>query len=168
MLFRSARKELDDTWKAIRTAYQDKDGNQIGYPQGYSYPVIYYNKDMFTKAGIDASKDLKSFEDLYTVSKKLVDGGYTTYGIGFHPDGFYFNAALGREGIMYYDNDNGYKGTIEHCLYTSDSTVNSAVKTMLGVYQKLHAENLCIAYGSNYQKEIIPQLADGSCAMMMG
>ena len=161
-------KELDDTWKAIRTAYQDKDGKQIGYPQGYSYPGIYYNKDMFTKAGIDATKDLKSFEDLYTISKKLVNGGYTTYGIGFHPDGFYFNAALGREGIMYYDNDNGYKGTIEHCLYTSDSTVNNAVKTMLGVYQKLHAENLCIAYGSNYQKEIIPQLADGSCAMMMG
>ena len=161
-------KELDDTWDAIRTAYQDKDGKQIGYPQGYSYPGIYYNKDMFTKAGIDATKDLKSFEDLYTISKKLVDGGYTTYGIGFHPDGFYFNAALGREGIMYYDNDNGYKGTIEHCLYTSDSTVNNAVKTMLGVYQKLHAENLCIAYGSNYQKEIIPQLADGSCAMMMG
>ena len=161
-------KELDDTWKAIRTAYQDKDGKQIGYPQGYSYPGIYYNKDMFTKAGIDATKDLKSFEDLYTISKKLVNGGYTTYGIGFHPDGFYFNAALGREGIMYYDNDNGYKGTIEHCLYTSDSTVNNAVKTMLGVYQKLHAENLCIAYGSNYQKEIIPQLADGSCAMLMG
>ena len=161
-------KELDDTWDAIRTAYQDKDGKQIGYQQGYSYPGIYYNKDMFTKAGIDATKDLKSFEDLYTISKKLVDGGYTTYGVGFHPDGFYFNAALGREGIMYYDNDNGYKGTIEHCLYTSDSTVNNAVKTMLGVYQKLHAENLCIAYGSNYQKEIIPQLADGSCAMMMG
>ena len=161
-------KELDDTWKAIRTAYQDKDGKQIGYPQGYSYPGIYYNKDMFTKAGIDATKDLKSFEDLYTISKKLVNGGYTTCGIGFHPDGFYFNAALGREGIMYYDNDNGYKGTIEHCLYTSDSTVNNAVKTMLGVYQKLHAENLCIAYGSNYQKEIIPQLADGSCAMLMG
>ena len=34
---------------------------------------------------------------------------------------------------MYYDNDNGYKGTIEKCLYTSDSTVNNAVKTMLGV-----------------------------------
>ena len=68
-------KELDNTWEAIRSAYQDKDGKQIGYPQGYSYPVIYYNKDMFAKAGIDVSKDLKSFEDLYTVSKKLVAGG---------------------------------------------------------------------------------------------
>ena len=161
-------KELDNTWQAILTAYQDQNGSQIGYPQGYSYGNVFYNKDMFAKAGIDAVNDLKSFEDLYDVCRKLVDGGYTTYGIGFHPDGYYFNAALGREGIMYYDNDNGYKGTIEKCLYTSDSTVNNAVKTMLGVYQKLHAENLCIAYGSNYQKEIIPQLADGSCAMMMG
>ena len=164
---KGAWKELDNTWDAIRAAYQDAEGNQIGYPQGYSYPAIYYNKDMFAKAGIDATKELLSFEDLYTISKKLVDGGYTTYGIGFHPDGYYFNAALGREGIMYYDNDNGYKGTIENCLYTSDSTANNAVKTMLGTYQKLYADNLAIAYGSNYQKEIIPQLADGSCAMMM-
>ena len=123
---------------------------------------------MFAKAGIDAVNDLKSFEDLYDVCRKLVDGGYTTYGIGFHPNGVYINTALGREGIMYYDHDNGYSGTIEKCLYTSDSTVNHALKTMLGVYQKLQSENLSIPYGTNYQKEIIPQLADGSCAMLMG
>ena len=161
-------KELDNTWQAILTAYQDQSGSQIGYPQGYSYGNVFYNKDMFAKAGIDAVNDLKSFEDLYDVCRKLVDGGYTTYGIGFHPNGVYINTALGREGIMYYDHDNGYSGTIEKCLYTSDSTVNHALKTMLGVYQKLQSENLSIPYGTNYQKEIIPQLADGSCAMLMG
>ena len=78
-------KELDNTWQAILTAYQDQSGSQIGYPQGYSYGNVFYNKDMFAKAGIDAVNDLKSFEDLYDVCRKLVDGGYTTYGIGFHP-----------------------------------------------------------------------------------
>ena len=29
-------KELEDTWDAIRSAYCDNEGNQIGYPIGYS------------------------------------------------------------------------------------------------------------------------------------
>lgn len=161
-------KELDDTWEAIRSAYCDNNGDQVGYPIGYSYPGIYYNADMLKEAGIDPA-DIKSFPDLYDACEKLVSGGYTTYGIGFHPDGFYFNAALGREGIQAYDNNNGYgEDAISECLYDSDETVHNAVSTMLGVYQKLQAENLCVPYGSDYQAEIIPQIASGDCAMMMG
>ena len=33
--------ELESTWEAIRTAYCDNEGNQVGYPVGYSYPGIY-------------------------------------------------------------------------------------------------------------------------------
>lgn len=161
-------KELEDTWDAIRSAYCDNEGNQIGYPIGYSYPGVYYNADMFKEAGIDPAS-VKSYSDLYEVSKKLVDGGYTKYGIGFHADGFYFNAALGREGLQAYDNNNGLGAdAITKCLYTSDEKVDAAITNMLGVYQKLHAENLCVPYGSDYQAEIIPQLASGDCAMMMG
>ena len=161
-------KELDDTWDAIRSAYCDNEGNQVGYPIGYSYPGVYYNADMFKEAGIDLAS-VKSYSDLYEVSKKLVDGGYTKYGIGFHADGFYFNAALGREGLQAYDNNNGLGAdAITKCLYTSDEKVDAAITNMLGVYQKLHAESLCVPYGSDYQAEIIPQLASGDCAMMMG
>ena len=159
--------ELESTWAAILTAYQDQDGNQIAYPQGYSYGGLYYNKTMFDQAGIDASKIL-CMEDLYNASKKLVDGGYTTYGTGFHPDGFYFNAMLGREGINYYNGDNGYSDKITECWYVSDATANNAIKTMLTYYQKLHAESLCVPYGSHYQKEIIPLIAEGKCASMIG
>ena len=160
--------ELETTWEAIRTAYCDNEGNQIGYPIGYSYGGIFYNIDMFEEAGIAASQ-IKSLDDIYEASAKLVNGGYTTYGIGFHPSGFYFNAILGREGLQGYDNDNGYSGErITECLYTTDTAVHDAVYHMLDIYRKLHAENLCIAYGTNAQGEVIPQVAAGDCAMMMG
>lgn len=160
--------ELDTTWDAIRSAYCDNEGNQIGYPIGYSYPGIYYNADMLKEAGVDPA-EIRSFEDLYNACKTLVDGGYTTYGIGFHPDGFYFNAALGREGIQAYNNNNGLGSEpITECLYESDQQVHDAVSQMLRVYQELHADNYCIPYGTDYQAEIIPQLASGDCAMMMG
>lgn len=161
-------KELEDTWDAIRSAYCDNKGNQIGYPIGYSYPGIYYNADMLEEAGIDPA-EIKSFDDLYDACSALVSGGYTSYGIGFHADGFYFNAALGREGLQAYNNNNGLgEEKITECLYTSDETVHNAVSNMLSVYQKLHSENLCIPYGADYQAEIIPQIASGDCAMMMG
>lgn len=160
--------ELESTWEAIRTAYCDNDGNQVGYPVGYSYPSIYYNADMLNEAGIDP-KEIKSFDDLYDACSKLVKGGYTTYGIGFHPDGFYFNAALGREGLQAYNNNNGLGSErITECLYTKDTKVHDAIYNMLDVYQKLHAEKLCVPYGSDYQAEVIPQIASGDCAMMLG
>lgn len=160
--------ELTDTWDAIRTAYCDNEGNQIGYPVGYSYPGIYYNADMLKEAGIDPA-DILSYTDLYEACQTLVEGEYTTYGIGFHPDGFYFNAALGREGIQAYNNNNGIGSEqITECLYENDEKVHQAISNMLSVYQKLHAEKLCVPYGSDYQAEIIPQLASGDCAMMMG
>ena len=160
--------ELESTWEAIRTAYCDNEGNQVGYPVGYSYPGSYYNADMLAEAGIDP-KEIKSFNDLYDACVKLVEGGYTTYGVGFHPDGFYFNAALGREGLQAYNNNNGLGSErITECLYTKDAKVHDAIYNMLDVYQKLHAEKLCVAYGSDYQAEVIPQMASGDCAMFMG
>lgn len=159
--------ELKTTWDSIRAAYCDDKGNQVGYPCGYSYGGIFYNADMLEKAGINAA-DIQSFDDLYAACEKLVKGGYCTYGVGFHPDGFYFNAALGREGIQAYDNGNGYKGGITKCLYMDDAKVHAALTTMLTDYQKLYANNLAIAFGSDYQGEIIPQLASGDCAMMVG
>ncbi|NLU25043.1 MAG: extracellular solute-binding protein [Clostridiales bacterium] len=159
--------QLDGTWDSIRAAYCDNKGNQVGYPCGYSYGGIFYNEDLLTKAGINAA-DIQSFDDLYAACEKLVGGGYCTYGVGFHPDGFYFNAALGREGIQAYDNGNGYTGDITKCLYVDDKTVNNALTTMLTDYQKLYANNLAIAFGSDYQGEIIPQFASGDCALFLG
>lgn len=160
--------ELESTWEAIRTAYCDNEGNQVGYPIGYSYPGIYYNKDMLNEAGIDPN-EIQSMNDLYDACSTLVKGGYTTYGVGFHPDGFYVNAALGREGIQAYNNNNGLGSErITECLYTSDSKVHDAMANMLSVYQKLHTEKLCVPYGSDYQAEIIPQMASGDCAMFIG
>ena len=160
--------ELESTWGAIRGAYCDNKGNQVGYPMGYSYGGVFYNADLLKEAGIDPAT-LLTYTDIYEASKKLVEGGYCTYGVGFHPDGFYPTAAIGREGLQAYNANNGYGDErITECLYIKDEKVNGAIAEMLTAYQKLHAENLCVPYGSNYQSDIIPQIAAGECAMMVG
>lgn len=160
--------ELEGTWAAIRAAYSDTEGKLVGYPMGYSYGGVFYNEELLAEAGIDPAT-LTSYPAIYEASKKLVEGGYCTYGVGFHNDGFYPTAAIGREGLMAYNNNNGYSSErITECLYLEDASVNNAVYEMLDAYQKLHAEKLCVPYGSNYQSEIIPQIAAGECAMMIG
>ena len=163
----STWEELEGTWGSLRAAYSDANGDLVGYPCGYSYPGVYYNADMMKEAGIDPAT-LTDYTALYEACKKLVEEGYCSYGIGFHPDGYYPTATIGREGLIAYNNRNGYDGKITECLYVSDATVNAALTEMLTAYQKLHAENLCVPYGSDYQADIIPQLAAGECAMLMG
>ncbi len=158
--------ELDSTWASLRAAYSDTEGKLVGYPIGYSYGGIYYNVEMFKEAGIDPAT-LTDLDAIYEASKKLVDGGYCAKAIGFHPDGFFINAMLAREGVLAYDNDNGYSGKITKNLYTEDAAVNAAVKGMLEYFQKSHAEDLVIAYGSNHQKEVMPEFNAGNCAMYM-
>jgi len=160
--------ELDKTYAAFRSAYSDKEGNLVGYPNGVSYPTIYYNKNLLAKAGIDPMT-LTSTEEVYAACKKLVSEGYCTYGIGFHPDGgYYFNASLAREAVLAFDNTDGYTGDITKCLYTDGGKVQESVTKYLEFYKKLYSEKLAVAYGSNYSSEIIPLLASGDCAMMMG
>lgn len=160
--------ELEDTWEALRTGYCDNEGNQIGYPIGYSYGGIFYNADLVKAAGVDPAS-LQSFDDLYDACVKIVSGGYAPCGMGLNNGGWWFNAALGREGLMAYNNNNGFGSErITECLYTDDPDVYNAIYNMLAVYQKMHAENLVIPYGTDFQGEVIPAFASGQCVLMNG
>ncbi len=160
--------ELENTYAAFRSAYSDKDGNLVGYPNGVSYPTIYYNKDMLDKAGIDPFS-LTSVDKVYEACKKLVNEGYCTYGIGFHNDGgYYFNSSLAREAVLAFDNEDGYAGDITKCYYTDGGKIEDTVTKYLEFYKNLYSENLAVAYGANYSSEVLPLMAANDCAMMMG
>ncbi len=160
--------ELKNTYESFLAASLDGKGNLVGYPSGVSYPTIYYNADMLAKAGIDPAS-LTSFEKVLEACRKLVNGGYTQYGIGFHTDaGYYVNAALAREGVIAYDNKNGLEGEITKCLYQDNGVVQSTVSKYLGFYKDLYNEKLGVPFGANYSSEIVPLMAAEDCAMMLG
>ena len=160
--------ELANTYESFYAASCDGEGNLVGYPSGVSYPAIYYNADMLAKAGIDPAS-LTSFESVLEACRTLVNGGYTNTELGFHTDaGYYFNAALAREGVVAYDNMNGLEGPITKVLYKDGGEVESTVAKYLGFYKDLYKENLGVPFGANYSSEIIPLIAAEDCAMMLG
>ena len=60
---------------AVVGYYTDTDGNMLSMPFNSSTPIMYYNKDEFKKAGLDPNVPPKTWDDLVTDSKKLMESG---------------------------------------------------------------------------------------------
>ena len=61
--------------QAVVGYYTDTDGNMLSMPFNSSTPILYYNKDVFKKAGLDPETPPKTWGDLEAYSKKIMDSG---------------------------------------------------------------------------------------------
>lgn len=58
------------------TAYYSKpDGTMLSFPYNSSSPVLYYNKDAFTKAGLDAENPPKTWPEVFEAARKIKSSG---------------------------------------------------------------------------------------------
>ncbi|MBM7707095.1 multiple sugar transport system substrate-binding protein [Chryseomicrobium aureum] len=77
--------DTSDYFPQMLDLAKDDDGTIKGLPFAVSNPVVYYNKEIFEKTGINAEESLKTFEDVRKVAKELtkndVNGVYFNYGI---------------------------------------------------------------------------------------
>lgn len=71
---------LKDTYQAGLLDYYSFDNNIYALPDGNNIEVVYYNKDLFAKAGIDAPP--ATFEELIEDVKKLKASGVIPMAIG--------------------------------------------------------------------------------------
>lgn len=55
--------------------YSDPQGNVLSLPFNSSTPIMYYNKDVFAKAGLNPDVAPKTWADVEAFSKKIVDSG---------------------------------------------------------------------------------------------
>ncbi len=65
----------DDFLGAVAGYYSSNEGKLISMPFNSSTPVLYYNKDAFKKAGLDAEKPPKTWQELHEAAKKLRESG---------------------------------------------------------------------------------------------
>jgi len=69
--------------QAVLSYYMDADGNLMSMPFNSSTPIMYYNVDMFKKAGIEplSKTDSITWDELGEITKKLVDAGIAPAGM---------------------------------------------------------------------------------------
>lgn len=61
--------------------YSKPDGTMLSFPYNSSSPIMYYNKDAFTKAGLDAENPPKTWPEVFEAARKIKSSGASTCGI---------------------------------------------------------------------------------------
>jgi len=95
---------------AVAGYYSSSDGKLVSMPFNSSTVVMYYNKDAFKKAGLDADKPPKTWEELAAATKKLKaagqECGYTTS----WPSWTQLETFSAWHNVPYATKDNGFGG----------------------------------------------------------
>ncbi|ASY72621.1 Glycerol-3-phosphate ABC transporter, periplasmic glycerol-3-phosphate-binding protein (plasmid) [Sinorhizobium fredii CCBAU 83666] len=65
----------------IVSYYSKPDGTMLSFPYNSSSPILYYNKDAFQKAGLDADNPPKTWPEVFDAAKKIKTSGAAPCGL---------------------------------------------------------------------------------------
>ncbi|WP_173514234.1 sn-glycerol-3-phosphate ABC transporter substrate-binding protein UgpB [Sinorhizobium psoraleae] len=71
----------DQYLPGIVSYYSKADGTMLSFPYNSSSPILYYNKDAFTKAGLNAEKPPATWPEVFDAAKKIKASGASACGI---------------------------------------------------------------------------------------
>ncbi len=60
--------------------YSKPDGTMLSFPYNSSSPILYYNKDTFKKAGLDAENPPKTWPEVFEAARKIKSSGASACG----------------------------------------------------------------------------------------
>ncbi|SES38847.1 carbohydrate ABC transporter substrate-binding protein, CUT1 family [Pedococcus cremeus] len=94
------------------TGYYSVDKKLNSMPFNTSMPVMYYNKTLFKKAGLDPEKPPTNLDEIRTAAEKLSKkkGGPADYGFGAAIYGWLLEQFIATSGSEYCDQGNGRDG----------------------------------------------------------
>ncbi len=106
--------------------YQSPDGKYYQIPWKQNPVMIFYNKDLFKKAGLDpANPQLKTYDQFLAASKKIVDSGAAPAAIAPAPSSEFFQSWF--DFYPLYAAESGGKQTIEDGKATFDDAAGKDV-----------------------------------------
>jgi sn-glycerol 3-phosphate transport system substrate-binding protein len=98
--------DTSDIVPRVLAYYTVKD---VLYPMPFnvSNPILYYNKNAFTAAGLDPEKPPTTLEEMQTASQAIVGSGAADYGFAFKIQPWFIEHWLAMAGETYVNNGNG-------------------------------------------------------------
>lgn len=60
--------------------YSSPEGDMLSFPYNSSSPILYYNKDIFEKAGLDVDSPPKTWAEVWDAARQIKDSGAATCG----------------------------------------------------------------------------------------
>jgi sn-glycerol 3-phosphate transport system substrate-binding protein len=107
------------------TGYYSIGGKLYSMPFNTSMPVLYYNKTLFKKAGLDPNKPPTTLAEIRKDAEKLSkkNGGPAPYGFGAAIYGWLLEQFIATDNQLYCDNGNGRDGKATKVMFDSPDTV---------------------------------------------
>lgn len=99
--FLDQNSDVKDALNGSEAAFRDGNGVQYGLPYQSNVQGIFYNKDVFDKAGVDYPTDDTTYDEFLDMVAKLKDSGVTPLSIGSKNSSYAmweFNIWLSRYG----------------------------------------------------------------------
>jgi len=124
--FSGAKDYIEARSGSAADQYQSPDGKFYQIPWKQNPVMIFYNKDLFKKAGLDTSKPpLTTYADFLATSKKIVDSGAAPSAIAPAPSSEFFQSWF--DFYPLYAAESGGKQTIEDGKATFDDPAGKDV-----------------------------------------
>ena len=142
------------------TGYYSKDGKLYSMPFNVSTPILYYNKDVFRKAGLGDTPPA-TWQEVETASRKILATGAATCGFTTpSPSWTMLENTFAWHDQPFATNQNGYTGLDTKLL------INSEFGLMhIGALARWQKENI-FSYGGR-QGQPDSEFVDGDCAMVL-
>jgi sn-glycerol 3-phosphate transport system substrate-binding protein len=146
---------------AVASFYADTHGRMLSLPFNTSTPVFFFNKDAFSKAGLDASKPPTTWDEVQAAALKLQDAGIAcTYTTGWQ-------SWVQLETMSAWHNEefatraNGFGGLDAKLVFNNQLMVRHIAKLSSWVKARL------FTYAGR-QNQAEAKFIDGECAMLTG
>ncbi|MDD2957403.1 MAG: ABC transporter substrate-binding protein [Lachnospiraceae bacterium] len=142
-------------------AYYTVDSRLYSMPFNSSTPILYYNKDMFTAAGVaEAPTSLAGIAD---VAEALTGNGGAGEAISLGIYGWFFEQLLAKQGLQYVDNGNGREEAATKVVFDENGGALNILNQWKTLYDAGYAPNVGRGGDSG-----LTDFAAGKSAMTLG
>ena len=121
-------------------AYYTIDDQLYSMPFNSSTPIMYYNKEMFEKAGITEIPD--SLEGIEAIGEKLLNEGGAGQVISLGIYGWFFEQFIGKQGLEYANNGNGRTDPATAVAFDENGAAENILTAWKSLYDKGYAPNV--------------------------
>lgn len=96
-------------------------GRVNSIPFNSSSPVLYYNRDLMKKAGLDPAKPPTTYGEINQACAKIASANLGVKCVGFNLHSWFFEQWMAQQGALLANNGNGRKSRATEVLLTSDA-----------------------------------------------
>jgi sn-glycerol 3-phosphate transport system substrate-binding protein len=146
-------------------AYYSQNGTLYSMPFNLSAPILFYDKQAFSDAGLDPNKPPQTLDEARADAEKLVkkdaSGNITRYGMALQVSPWFFENMLAKQGALLVNNDNGRTARATEAAFASPEG-----NTILTWYRDMINDK--IAYYAQDDTDALLSVAQQRTSMAIG